>query len=178
MNGCHSNVIIAGCLGTHRTHIGRTNSTRKNRGTSTVDDAPWCVLGHFNAVLHPGDRVGGVEVTEGEITDFADCLLRCRLHEFHHTGVFFTWTNKTIWSRIDMAFYNDFWHDSFDFTHVHYLTQGPSDHSPIALSFPSCPKPKSSFQFCDMWAKDETFEAIILNSMQHQQSHTYLGALS
>ncbi|KAJ8441435.1 LOW QUALITY PROTEIN: hypothetical protein Cgig2_023621 [Carnegiea gigantea] len=37
--------------------------------------------------------------------------------------------------------------------------------------------PKSSFQFRDMWAKDEIFKAIILNSMQHQKSHTCLGAL-
>ncbi|KAJ8439614.1 hypothetical protein Cgig2_020990 [Carnegiea gigantea] len=328
MNGCHSNVITARCLGTRRTHVGRRNSTRKNGGlktahhllkilsspkltykaphskqqmlkkewtmifregmngptkqedlkiflsqqqagligfietkvqlqkvdhhpskycfktlqksdqlihgevihystskkfhltyvygrnleeqrqplwdalksiTSIVDDAPWSVQGDFNAMLHSGDRIGGVEVTEGEITDYADCLLQCGLHEFHHTGAFFTWANKTIWSRIDRAFYNDFWHDSFDFTHVRYLAdrafyndfwhdsfdfthvrylaRGLFDHSPIALSFPSCPKPKSSFQLCDVWAKDESFKTIILSSMQQQQSHTCLGAL-
>ena len=142
------------------------------RIASIVDDAPLCVLGAFNTVLHPRDRIGGVEVIEGEITDYADCRLQCGLHEFQHTGAFFTWTNKTVWSRIDRAFYNDFWHDSFDFTHVHYLAQGLSDHSPIALSFPSCLKPKSS-----MWAKDERFQAIILSSMQQQQSQTSLGGV-
>ncbi|KAJ8422866.1 hypothetical protein Cgig2_031643 [Carnegiea gigantea] len=69
------------------------------------------------------------------------------------------------------------WHDSFAFTHVHFLTQGLSDHSPIALSFPCCPKLKSSFQFCDMRAKDEGFKDIIMSSIGHQLPNSWLGAL-
>ena len=31
---------------------------------------PWCVMGDFNAVLSPGDRMGGDAVQYGEIQDF------------------------------------------------------------------------------------------------------------
>ncbi|KAJ8422865.1 LOW QUALITY PROTEIN: hypothetical protein Cgig2_031642 [Carnegiea gigantea] len=53
-------------------------------------------LGDFNAVLYQGDKIGGVEVTDGEIRDYVNCLLQCGLHEFNHTGAYFTWANKTI----------------------------------------------------------------------------------
>ena len=32
---------------------------------------PWCVMVDFNAVLYPGDRIGGVDVQHGEVADFA-----------------------------------------------------------------------------------------------------------
>jgi len=35
---------------------------------------PWCVMGDLNAVLHPGDRIGGDDVQHGEVADFAHCL--------------------------------------------------------------------------------------------------------
>jgi len=72
-------------------------------------------------------------------------------------GAFFTWTNKVIWSRIDRAVHNTLWYNTFAYTHVFYQPQGLSDHSPISLDFPTCPKPKPSFQFCDMWTKDPQF---------------------
>jgi len=41
------------------------------------------------------------------------------------------------------------------------MSQGLSDHTPIILSFPHCPKPKSSFQFCEMWTKDQSSKDIV-----------------
>ncbi|KAJ8419296.1 hypothetical protein Cgig2_013319 [Carnegiea gigantea] len=117
-------------------------------------DAPWCILADLNSVLHPGERMVGIEVSEGEIKSFADRITQSGLQEFLYVGTFFTWTNKSIWSRIDIALYNEYWHDTFDFTHFHFLIQGLSDHSLISLSFPHCPKPKYSFLFCDMWTRD------------------------
>ena len=51
-------------------------------------DEPWCVLGDFNFVLHPGRRIGGIEVSEGEIISFTDCLTHSGLHEFPYVGAF------------------------------------------------------------------------------------------
>ena len=68
----------------------------------------WCVLGDFNTVLRLGERIGGVEVTERETRDFTSCINQNGLTEFQYEGAFFTWTNKTVWSRIDRAFHNDF----------------------------------------------------------------------
>ena len=101
----------------------------------SIED-PWCILGDFNAVLHQGDRIGGVDVMDSETRDFAECIQACNLQEFQYEGAFFTWTNKTIWSKIDRAFHNELWYEAFSFTHVQLLTQGLSDHTPLSLSFP------------------------------------------
>ena len=127
---------------------------------------PWCVLGDFNTMLRVGERFGGVDVTDRETRDFASCLHQSGLEEFPFEGAFFTWTNKTVWSRIDRAFHNDFWFNCSDYTHVGYKSQGLSDHTPIILSFPQCPKPVSSFQFCEMWTKDRSFKDIVVQGLQ------------
>ncbi|KAJ8422552.1 hypothetical protein Cgig2_033475 [Carnegiea gigantea] len=68
--------------------------------TKEMDEA-WCVLGDFNAVLYPGDRVGGTEVQLHEIKSFGDCITNCELQELRNNGPYYTWTNKTIWTRIN-----------------------------------------------------------------------------
>jgi len=144
--------------------------------SSNLDD-PWCVFGDFNSILNPGERIGGNAVTESEMAAFGDCLAQCGLQEFSYTGAFFMWTNKVIWSRIDRALHNTLWYDIFDFTHVTYQPQGLSDHSPISLDFPTCPKPKLSFQFCDMWVKDPQFMEIMAQNVNKHPSASKLQAL-
>ncbi|KAJ8422223.1 hypothetical protein Cgig2_027508 [Carnegiea gigantea] len=119
------------------------------------------VLGDFNSVLHQGDRIGGVEVNDGETKDFVECMQHCTLQEFNYEGPFFTWTNKIIWSKIDRALHNELWYEAFAYTHVQLKAQGLSDHTPVILSFPHLPKPKYTFLFCDMWAKDLEFRDIV-----------------
>ncbi|KAJ8445791.1 hypothetical protein Cgig2_027872 [Carnegiea gigantea] len=41
------------------------------------------------------------------------------------------------------------------------MASGLSDHSPILISFPTTHKPKSRFQFCEMWSKHPEFHSII-----------------
>ena len=42
-------------------------------------DEAWCVLGDFNSILYPEDRMGGTEVQDFEIKPFASCLSICDL---------------------------------------------------------------------------------------------------
>ena len=68
----------------------------------------WCIQGDFNAVLHPEDRIGGEEVKHIEVTDFRTCLEDCELVEVRSTSAYYTWINKTMWSRIDRVLANSF----------------------------------------------------------------------
>ncbi|KAJ8441878.1 hypothetical protein Cgig2_034137 [Carnegiea gigantea] len=96
---------------------------------AVIIDDPWCVLRDFNSVLHPGERMGGIEVSEGEICSFANYITQSGLHKFPYVGAFLTWTNKSIWSKIDRALYNEYWHDTFAFTHTFtHKRQGPELH--------------------------------------------------
>ena len=54
----------------------------------------WCVLGDFNANLHNKDRMGGTEVTEFELRDFADCLFNYELQEIRCAGAYYSWIKK------------------------------------------------------------------------------------
>jgi len=40
--------------------------------------------------------------------DFTDCIIHSGLYQFNFVGAFFTWTNKSMWPRIDRALHNEF----------------------------------------------------------------------
>jgi len=64
--------------------------------------------------------------------------------------------------------HNTLWYNTFAYTHVFYQPQGLSDHSPISLDFPTCPKTKPSFQFCDMWITDPQFLELVAMNVDKQ----------
>ncbi|KAJ8435084.1 hypothetical protein Cgig2_033624 [Carnegiea gigantea] len=72
----------------------------------TMDEA-WCLMGDFNTLRFKDDRVGGNEVQDNELCELATLLEACELHELKSTGAYFSWTNRSIWSRIDHVFLND-----------------------------------------------------------------------
>jgi len=110
----------------------------------------WCILKDFNSALHKEDRKGGNEIMGHKIEDLANLLDTDEMQEMSWSGAYFSWTNKTIWSRIDRVFINVYWYESFDYTHTCYLTNGLSDYTPRLIEYPYSPKPKIKFQFCDM----------------------------
>ncbi|XP_019237680.1 PREDICTED: uncharacterized protein LOC109217852 [Nicotiana attenuata] len=74
---------------------------------------PWLIIGDFNAMLYPQDRLYGNPVQYGEIKDFNDCIHDLLLNEVRWTGEYYTWTNKQqtndrICSRLDRAFGNHY----------------------------------------------------------------------
>lgn len=79
------------------------------------------VIGDFNAILQGHDRLGGEEVHDNEVRDFAECIEQCELTEVRSFGSYYLWSNKgrngkRIWSRIDIAFTNIEWFNTFEFT--------------------------------------------------------------
>ncbi|KAJ8432333.1 hypothetical protein Cgig2_032340 [Carnegiea gigantea] len=101
----------------------------------------WYVLGDFNSILHSGDKIRGNEVLDSEIRGVSDCMEVRGLHEIRSYRAYFSWSNKTIWSRINRELVYLSWY-------VEYIANSLSDHTPLLLAFLSCPKPKSNFIFC------------------------------
>ncbi|KAJ8419651.1 hypothetical protein Cgig2_020573 [Carnegiea gigantea] len=128
---------------------------------------PWCVLGDFNTILYKEDQMGGDEVADHEIQELQRAIDQSELHELHSSDAYYSWTNRTQWSRIDRVFVNGYWHVNFDYTHSKYLTNGLSDHAPILIHFPSSPKPRKNFQFCDMWCTQQEFLPLLRPKLQH-----------
>jgi len=90
--------------------------------------------------------MGGTEVQCHEIQSFDECIITYELQEVRSSDPYSTWTNKTIWTRIDRAFVNAYWFNPFDFCQVFYMANSLCDHTALVMDFPWCLKPKLCFQ--------------------------------
>ena len=57
---------------------------------------PWLIIGDFNSILSPKDRLVGAPVTLNEIRDFEECVKDMGITEAQWKGNYYTWTNKQI----------------------------------------------------------------------------------
>ncbi|KAJ8424797.1 hypothetical protein Cgig2_001811 [Carnegiea gigantea] len=112
----------------------------------------WCVLGDFNVVLHPEERMGG---------------------ETRTTGVVYTWTNKIVWPKINRVLANSQWAQECEYVHVTCKPEGLSDHTPLVLSFPSCLRKKTRFKYYEIWGNDPILQKIV-QEHSHRQLYTLL----
>ncbi|KAJ8424331.1 hypothetical protein Cgig2_003526 [Carnegiea gigantea] len=91
----------------------------------------WCLLGDFNTILSKEDRYGGNHVEDHDIQELTNFMANCEVLEMPSLGAFFTWTNKTIWSKIDRVFINIVWHE--DATRA--VVEGFDQVGDVMLSF-------------------------------------------
>jgi len=126
---------------------------------------PWCMLCDFNSILYKEDRIGGDDVLASEIRDMKEFMDSCDLQELRSIGAYYSWTNKTVMTRIDRALINEFWYDLFNFTQVRYDANSLLDHTPLLIQFLQSPKPRTSFHYSDMWSKHRDFSSIISSAL-------------
>lgn len=110
---------------------------------------PWLVARDFNCVLTPNERSFGTTSSSLDMQNFSDCCFQLGLDQINTTGAFYTWSNGSIWSKIDRALCNIFWHSHFSssFCVVPRL-ESTSDHSPLLITTEACVAPaKHVFRF-------------------------------
>ncbi|XP_016495240.2 uncharacterized protein LOC107814346 [Nicotiana tabacum] len=98
---------------------------------------PWFISGNFNNVLTTDDRIGQ-PVTTSEVQDFKQYIDNMQLTPLRTKGCFFTWCNKhhasdRVYSKIDWAFGNISWTQTYGHLEADFLEPGVSDHSPIVI---------------------------------------------
>lgn len=57
-------------------------------------DQPWLIIGDFNAILSPQDRLPGAAVTLAAIKDFKECVQNIGVTELSSKVNFYSWSNK------------------------------------------------------------------------------------
>lgn len=101
-------------------HLQQRQGLWDELSTYQPSDEPWCVIGDFNVILYKEDRMGGDEVRIAELLDLKSFMDTCELQEMRSIGPYYSWTNKSVWSRIDRAITNVYWCGHFNFTQVRY----------------------------------------------------------
>ncbi|KAK4415266.1 hypothetical protein Salat_2633900 [Sesamum alatum] len=129
-------------------------------------NSPWLIVGDFNCVRSPEEKLG-VTPTWYELKDFTDCCLSLGLQDAPSTGCFFTWYSNNesnpVWCKLDRVLRNNEWLEAGLHCNTHFPSPGClSDHSPRIVSIidPPVPKPKP-FRFFNMWADHPNFMATV-----------------
>jgi len=85
------------------------------------------------------------------------------LNDLNHMGCHFTWTNGSIWSKIDRVLVYSSWFSLQKPAHIHFDNpRAFSDHSPAVVRFDyQLTKGRRNFKFSNMWASHDNFLELI-----------------
>ncbi|GFY92846.1 hypothetical protein Acr_08g0012420 [Actinidia rufa] len=135
---------------------------------------PWMLLGDFNNVLSPEERINGSPVSMHEIRDFKACCYDLGLSDLRSSGAFHTWTNNSVWCKLDRAMVNNAWFQKGLTAQAIFDFPGKfSDHSPcIVTLFGENDRGASPFKFFNMWVNHESFQDLVRNSWEMQDEGT------
>lgn len=128
-------------------------------------DTPWLVLGDFNAIKDPSDRVGGTEDWLPCFDEFGQCLEQAELEDLRFVGFRYTWTTSSGPSRkarkIDRVLVNAKWSLDLSYSEASFLAPGISDHSPMVVKVLNPTHRRKPFKFFDFWMKHPEFNEIV-----------------
>lgn len=95
--------------------------------------------------------------------DILSCTTSLGLEDDASTGKQFTWTNGTIWSKIDRFLLNAEWHSVDLHCTAEFMDfNTSSDHTPILIKFITYHPPViRPFRFINMWLQHPSFNEVI-----------------
>ncbi|XP_027151252.1 uncharacterized protein LOC113751439 [Coffea eugenioides] len=74
---------------------------------------PWMAAGDFNVVSAMEEREGGAPANARNMEEFNDSMFKCGLFALEFVGPKFTWTNGSVWQRLDRILVNGKWMDAY-----------------------------------------------------------------
>ncbi|XP_074301301.1 uncharacterized protein LOC141632678 [Silene latifolia] len=127
---------------------------------------PWLVIGNFNVVRCPAEKLGPHPPILNEMMDFNSCLISCNLDDIAGTGADMTWTNKQdpltrVWSKLDRALVNQQWISSFPTSNALFMESGLSDHSLVVVQVQEDIKTQKRFSFLNSWIRHPNYDTIV-----------------
>ncbi|XP_073151778.1 uncharacterized protein [Henckelia pumila] len=62
---------------------------------------PWILLGDFNCVRYPHEKMGGIPIVPRDMADRRNCINRLELSDVNHVGCYYTWFSLAVSSKLD-----------------------------------------------------------------------------
>ncbi|XP_071909667.1 uncharacterized protein [Coffea arabica] len=143
------------------TRVGRRELWRAMEEIARGLDGPWMVAGDFNVISKAEERLGGAPPNLRNMEEFNDIVFNCRLLEVSFDGSTFTWTNGSMWQRLDRALANEASGKLFQTIKVSHLMCGRSDHAPLLIKCGSSMGRGSAFRFLNMWRRHPKFLEVV-----------------
>lgn len=122
------------------------------------------VGGDFNIIFDKAEKLGGLQVTQQEMVDFATCVNACSLTEVRFCESIYIWWNgrieeDCIFKRLDKVLVNNKFLQILPNSEVHHFIRQGSDHAPLHVVCDATQdqivKP---YRFLNFWAKHEDFQ--------------------
>lgn len=130
-------------------------------------NAPWIVMGDFNATLRPEDRYGGDRRWHGHQEEFRSSINQAGLLQPSYTGVRLTWHNgqqgeSMILRKLDWVFVNPHLMEKWQHAHAHFATREHSDHSAMTFTLAGEDRKRGGqFKFLNLWVDQDNFMDLI-----------------
>ena len=148
-----------------------TYTTRKYYGDTvrqlkqSSQEGLWCVLGDFNCIRHPSERIGKCERLYGDnsIQEFNEWIDDLEVLEVPSLGRQFTWfrPNGESRSRLDKFLISPEWRDRWPESVQFTLPRSFSDHYPILLRANNVDWGPKPFRILDCWLTEKSFREVV-----------------
>ncbi|XP_070036232.1 uncharacterized protein LOC142178931 [Nicotiana tabacum] len=136
---------------------------------------PWLIIGDFNVMLPPQDRIFGNPVTYAEIKAYSECITDLLLSELQlWKGEYYTRSNKQsgadrVCSIIDRAFGNNEWMLQWGHVVTPYELPFISDHSLMIFSLKTKARNINvPFRFFNVWTGHQDFLPMVQQSWEQK----------
>ena len=120
---------------------------------------PWCILGDFNVVCFPSERLVCCWFSPSMLA-FSDFIGTSHLVDLPLEGGTYTWSSgleHPSMSHIDRVLVSTDWEEHFPDVLQKLLPRPISDHHPILVEAGGMSQGKSFFKFENMWLKHKGF---------------------
>ncbi|XP_071923133.1 uncharacterized protein [Coffea arabica] len=102
--------------------------------------------------------------------EFNFTTFNCGLSSVDFDGSPFTWTNGSVWQRLDRALINSHWLEAYPTTRVSYLARGHSDHAPLLIRCRAQGPRGGGFRFLNVWRSHSQFREVVTDEWNAQGS--------
>ncbi|CAL1399736.1 unnamed protein product [Linum trigynum] len=136
---------------------------------------PWLLVGDFNSILSPTEKLGGAPFNSSRTRDFQECVNDIGLHDLGFTGPAYTWFRLGLRERLDRDLANNTWVATLPEAAVHHLPRmRKSDHRSIlvCLTHPHHPAGRKPFCFLAAWLTHASFQSMAANALAEGSSFT------